>query len=122
MPLESPQSLTIIVLTMSDITLYPTFMPTSTTRDTKLDLRLSRKAKTTLRAAASASNRSLSDFVLESALARANEALADRREFALNAAQWKKFLAALDAAPRPLPRLRRLLKSPGFFESPSTSK
>jgi uncharacterized protein (DUF1778 family) len=96
-------------------------MPTSTTRDAKLDLRLTRKAKSTLRAAANASNRSLSDFVLESALSRASEALADRREFTLNPAQWRKFLAALDAAPRPLPRLRRLLKAPGFFEA-STSK
>jgi uncharacterized protein (DUF1778 family) len=49
-------------------------------------------------------------------LARADEALADRRSFGLNAAQWKKFLAALDAPPRPLPRLERLLKEPGFFD------
>jgi len=97
-------------------------MPSSTTRNAKLDLRLSRKAKSTLRAAASASNRTVSDFVLESALARAHETLADRREFTLGSAQWRKFLAALDAAPRPLPRLRRLLKSPGFFGTATASK
>jgi uncharacterized protein (DUF1778 family) len=107
---------------MSDTSQYPNHMPPSTTRDAKLDLRLTRKAKSTLRAAASASNRSLSDFVLESALARANEALADRREFTLNPAQWKKFLAALDAPPRPLPRLRHLLKSPSFFDASTNSK
>jgi uncharacterized protein (DUF1778 family) len=94
-------------------------MPSSTLRSEKLDLRLTRKAKTALRAAAAASNRSVSEFVLESALARADEALADRRTFGLNAAQWKAFLAALDAPPRPLPRLERLLKEPGFFDAGS---
>jgi uncharacterized protein (DUF1778 family) len=91
-------------------------MPTQTTRSEKLDLRLTRDAKTALQAAAAAQNRSVSEFVLESALARAYEALADRRRFGLDAAQWKAFLAALDAPPRPLPRLERLLNEPGFFD------
>jgi uncharacterized protein (DUF1778 family) len=86
-------------------------------RSEKLDLRLTRKAKAALRAAAAAANRSVSEFVLESALARADETLADRRTFVLNAAQWKVFLAALDAPPRP--RLERLLKEPGFFDAGS---
>jgi uncharacterized protein (DUF1778 family) len=86
----------------------------------KLDLRLTRNAKTALRAAAAASNRSVSEFVLESALARADGALADRRTFRLNAAQWKAFLAALDALPRPLPRLERLLKEPGLSDAGSS--
>lgn len=92
-------------------------MASRTLRSEKLDLRLTRKAKQALRAAAAAANRSVSEFVLESALARADEALADRRKFGLNAAQWKAFLAALDAPPRALPRLKRLLKEPGFFDA-----
>lgn len=91
-------------------------MASSTTRSEKLDLRLTREAKLVLKAAAAASRRSVSEFVVESALARADEALADRRSFGLNAAQWKAFRAALDAPPRPLPRLERLLKEPGFFD------
>ena len=94
-------------------------MPSSTTRTEKLDLRLTRQAKRTLRAAAATSGRSVSELVLEAALARADEALADRRTFSLNHAQWKAFLAALDAPPRPLPRLERLLKEPGFFDTGS---
>lgn len=86
-------------------------------RSVKLDLRLTPAAKQTLQAAAAASRRSVSDFVLESALARADEALADRRSFGLNANQWQAFMAALDAPPRPLPRLQQLLKEPGFFDS-----
>jgi uncharacterized protein (DUF1778 family) len=92
-------------------------MATRTTRSEKLDLRLTREAKRALQAAAAVVHRSVSEFVLESALARADEALADRRTFSLNATQWKTFLAALDAPPRPLPRLERLLKEPGFFDA-----
>ena len=92
-------------------------MPSRTTRSEKLDLRLRRADKLALQAAAAALRRSVSEFVLESALARADEALADRRSFGLNATQWKAFMAPLDAPPRPLPRLERLLKEPGFFDA-----
>ena len=92
-------------------------MASRSNRSEKLDLRLTLEAKMALQAAAAASNRSVSEFVLESALARADEALAERRHFRLSPAQWKEFLAALDAPPRPLPRLKRLFKEPGFFDS-----
>jgi uncharacterized protein (DUF1778 family) len=69
-----------------------------------------------LQTAAAVAQRSVSEFVLESALARADETLADRRTFGLTATEWKAFIAALDAPPRPLPRLERLLKEPGFFD------
>jgi uncharacterized protein (DUF1778 family) len=92
-------------------------MPASTTRSEKLDLRLTPEAKKTLNAAAAAASRSVSEFVLESALARAAETLPDRQRFELTVERWKAFQAALDAAPRPLPRLRRLLKKPSMIES-----
>ncbi len=94
-------------------------MATPTPRSEKLDLRLTPAAKRLLYEAAAAVQRSVSDFVLESALSRAAEALADRRRFGLNAAQWEAFLQALDAAPRSHPRLERLLREPNIFE-PST--
>ena len=85
-------------------------------RSKKLDLRLTPAAKQTLQKAAQASNRSLSQFVLKSALAHADETLADRRSFILNDEQWNSFLEALDAPPRPLPCLQRLFNEPGFFD------
>ncbi len=91
-------------------------MATRTVRTEKLDLRLTEDAKRTIQAAAAAAHRSVSDFVLESALTRAGEALADRRFFSLSAEKWKTFMAILDAPPRPLPRLERLLREPGFFD------
>lgn len=97
-------------------------MATRTLRTEKLDLRLSRETKRTLETAASVSNCSLSAFVLESALARADETLADRRTFILSKSQWTTFLAALDAPTRPLPRMQRLLSEAGYFDSEPTPK
>lgn len=90
-------------------------MPAAT-RSEKLDLRLTPEAKQILNAAARASRRSVSDFVLESALSRAQEALPDRRHFGLDAERWQAFLSALDAPVRPLPRLERLLREASAFE------
>ncbi|MBV6304303.1 DUF1778 domain-containing protein [Candidimonas humi] len=84
-------------------------------RSEKLDLRLTAEAKHTLTAAALAQRRSLSEFVLESALGRAEETLADRRVFQLPPEKWEAFIAALDAPPRDLPRLRKLLKEQSVF-------
>jgi Uncharacterized protein conserved in bacteria len=86
------------------------------TRSEKLDLRLTPEAKRVISAAARASRRSVSEFVLESALARAEEALPDRRQFGLDAERWQAFLAALDAPARPLLRLERLMTEPSVFE------
>ena len=86
-------------------------------RTTKLDLRLSPQAKQTLTAAARASHRSVTQFVLESALSRAEETLIERRRFELSATQWEAFIAALDAPPRELPRLRQLFREPSPFEA-----
>jgi uncharacterized protein (DUF1778 family) len=85
-------------------------------RSEKLDLRLSAEAKRTLAAAAAASQRSVSEFGRESTLARAEEILPDRRQFRLDEKQWKAFLAAPNAPPRPTPRLKRLFKEPSAFE------
>ena len=85
-------------------------------RTEKLDLRLTPEAKRRLYAAAEAQQRTVSDFVLQSALERADQALADRTRFSLSTEDWEKFLAALDAPPRELPRLKRLMTEPGFFD------
>jgi uncharacterized protein (DUF1778 family) len=94
-------------------------MPRPAGRTAKLDLRLTPEAKKTITAAAVAAKRSVSEFVLESALERAGEALADRARFGLDAARWKAFLEALDAPPRDVPRLRRLMTERGVFDGPS---
>ena len=93
-------------------------MATRSNRTQKLDLRLTPAAKKTLRAAAAAAHRSVSDFVLESAVERAEQTLAERRHFGLDAEHWAAFMAALEAPVRALPRVRRLLREPGIFDRP----
>ena len=89
---------------------------TTLRRAEKIDIRLTAEAKDTLRSAAAAQGRSVSEFVLESALQRAAETLPDRPRFDLTAKQWAQFQAQLDAPPRDLPRLAKLLKKPSVFE------
>ncbi|AOH84468.1 hypothetical protein AWL63_11320 [Sphingomonas panacis] len=91
-------------------------MVTTSSRTEKVDLRVTAAAKHILQTAARASSRSVSEFVLESALARAEETLPDRQHFGLDAEQWAAFQTALDAPTRPLPRLARLLSEPGPFD------
>jgi uncharacterized protein (DUF1778 family) len=91
-------------------------MPGRSTRTAKLDLRLSPEAKQKLQTAAESAGRTVSEFVLESALVRADETLADRTRFGLDADRWKAFTEALEAPPREIPRLSRLLEEPSVFE------
>ena len=88
-------------------------------RTEKLGLRLSASAKRTLQAAALSTHKSVSEFVLETALREAEERLADRRSFSLDAKDRDAYLAALDAPPRRIPRLERLLREPSVFTAKS---
>ena len=90
-------------------------MRTRTARTEKLDLRVSPRHKDVLRAAAEAARKSVSDFVLESALSKADEVLADQRMILLSAEGWTAFLAALDAPTSVHPRLARLASEPGLL-------
>jgi uncharacterized protein (DUF1778 family) len=91
-------------------------MPTPQVRTSKLDIRLSPDAKARLAAAANERHQSVSQFVLESALGRADETLADRRHFMLDAERWGAFTAALDAPAGAMPRLERLFREPSAFD------
>jgi uncharacterized protein (DUF1778 family) len=91
-------------------------MATRSTRSEKLDLRLTKAAKRTLQAAAAATRKSVSDFVLESALNAAEERLADRRLFTLDAEKWDDLVAALDAPAGRHEPLERLFREPSVFD------
>lgn len=88
----------------------------TTRRTDRIDLRIDPKAKEALQAAATLRHKTVSEFVLENAMSAAEEVLAERRNFGLNAEQWEAFQVALDASPRPMPRLERLMREQGFFD------
>jgi uncharacterized protein (DUF1778 family) len=94
-------------------------MAQRTKRTEKLDLRLTRAAKQTLQAAASAQRKSVSEFVLDTALSEAEERLADRTVFTLDAKKWDTFVAALDAPTRRHTRLERLFRERSVFDPKS---
>ncbi|MBI3735481.1 DUF1778 domain-containing protein [Candidatus Sumerlaeota bacterium] len=79
-------------------------------------MRITRRDKRVLQQAAQARRRNLSDFLLESALDAADQALADRRLFVLDDRRWKTFQAALDRPVRRKPALRKLLSKTGVFD------
>ncbi len=82
----------------------------------RIDLRVSRHAKTLLQRAAALRDKSVTQFVLDSGLAAAAETLADRREFFLDDKQWKAFVTVLDAPSKPKPRLEKLLRTKSVIE------
>jgi uncharacterized protein (DUF1778 family) len=82
-------------------------MGTATTRPTKsqqLNFRTTHRQADLLRRAAAASDTTVTDFVLNSAVERAERVLADQRWFGIDQAQWDEFVALLDA---PLPSTER---------------
>jgi uncharacterized protein (DUF1778 family) len=86
------------------------------TRSEKLDLRLTTRDKRILQEAAATERRSVTEFVLHSALMRAEDVLAEQRSIRLNAEQWKTFIEALDTPPQRHARLERLLKEKSVFD------
>lgn len=91
-------------------------MSTISTPSDRVNLRVAPALKSNLLKAAKASGRSLTDFVLDAALASADEILATRTTYALSPNNWQKFNALLDSPPRAIPRLKRLLKEKSAFE------
>jgi uncharacterized protein (DUF1778 family) len=85
-------------------------------REDRLEVRLTPKAKTMLKRAASIERKTVSAFILDKGLAAAAETLADRREFRLSSKQYDAFVAALDAPAKPRVRLEKLLTTPSALE------
>ena len=89
---------------------------TRPTRDSRLNIRTSFKQDTLIRQAANALDKSVSEFVLESATSNAEHVLADRRFFPITEEAWQAFEAALDRPAVYKPRLAELLSEESPFE------
>ena len=75
-------------------------MPTTTspaaTRSARLGLRATREQEAVLRLAAEVADKSLSDFVLDSALQAAEQTLLDQRLFMVSGSQYQVLLELLE--------------------------
>lgn len=82
----------------------------------RIDVRASAPVKELLQEAARATHKNVSEFLLDVGIAAAHHALAERRRFVLDEAQWKAFNEALDRPVQNKPRLKALLTEPGLLD------
>lgn len=64
-------------------------------RSTRVNLRVTREQKLTMRCAAEAMHKSLNDFILESACLAAVDTLLDQRLFTVSGSQYRAFMQLL---------------------------
>ena len=89
---------------------------TSTSKPSRLNIRVSEHEKDVLMRAASVLNTSVSSFVVQRAYAEAQVILAEQSQFRLPDKKWREFCMALDAPPKDVPALRKLLTERGVFD------
>jgi len=90
--------------------------PAVRNKSTRLNIRANERQKETIIQAARLMNTTVSDFVMQRAYAEAREILADQTRFELPSPQWEAFCAALDAPPKDIPELRKLLNESSVFD------
>jgi uncharacterized protein (DUF1778 family) len=81
-----------------------------------LNLRASVAQKHILEEAARLKQTSVTEFVLQKACEAAQEILAEEGRIRLSKQDWDAFRRALDAPPRRIPSLKKLLNSQGVFD------
>ena len=81
-----------------------------TTKDARVDIKTSKTAKATLEQAAYALGTTLSAFMLDCALQKAREVLAQSDTIRLNSHESEKFISALQNPPQANEKLKRLFK------------
>lgn len=82
-------------------------------RSKRFNLRATPKQDSLIRVAAKRQGLEVTDFIIESACARAEQTLADQAHFVLDQQEWDLFMKALDEPPQVLSQVKRL-----FAESP----
>ncbi len=86
----------------------------SSTKSERLALRIAAADKS--KRAAAIQRRTVTEFVLASSREAAEHVLGDQTRFRLPPAKHRAFLAALDAPPRKIPGLRRLVSRRSVLE------
>lgn len=86
-------------------------------RRERLSLRTSAHQTQLIRNAAAAVDKTVTDFVLESAMSSAERVLTDRTWFVLSAPVWDDLQTLLDAPVERTPKLAALLGEPTVFDA-----
>ena len=80
----------------------------TTTKENRFSIRATATQKNLIARAASRSNKTISEFVLEHAIEAAKALEMDDANFVVSREKYEQFLAALDEKPRSIPALRKL--------------
>lgn len=88
----------------------------SSVKATRVQLRLRPDQKAVLARAAQLRNTSLSNFMLEHACEAAQQVLAEQVDIVMAPAEWEAFCKALNAPPRHIPALKKLLTEASAFD------
>ena len=94
-----------------------TTVPAKHVRRETLNLRVPAAERSLIDRAALSAGKTRTDFILGAARRAAEEALLDRTPLLVSPATYAKFLAQLDAPPRPNVRLRRTMKATPPWQS-----
>jgi uncharacterized protein (DUF1778 family) len=92
-------------------------MPARQSRTRRLNIRATSRQERLIRLGAEQRGVTVTDFILESACLQAEQALADKRLFELNAKNWRAFTDALERPPQEKPELRKLLTQNSVLEA-----
>jgi uncharacterized protein (DUF1778 family) len=84
-------------------------------KDARINVRLTSSQAALIRQAAEWQDKSLTEFVINSAAAAAEQVLADRRWFRLDASAWERFETLLDRPAIYKPRLAELIATEDTF-------
>ncbi len=85
-------------------------------KEERIYLRISSDQKEVLERAAQAKHTSLTNFVLENSYGAAQKILTEQTHFYLTEEEWQTFCNALDAPPKEIPALRKLLTRPSILD------
>ncbi len=95
---------------------------TRAAKSQRIEVRATERQEAILRQAASATDRTMTDFILASAVEQAERILAERRWFTGTPEQYDEFVKLLDAPLESTEKFEKLWSRPSPFGQPFTPK
>jgi uncharacterized protein (DUF1778 family) len=92
------------------------FMSTAAAKECRLNLRATKEQRSVIERGATVYGQRMTDFVVSSACEKAEQILAEQRNFVVPPQKWDAFVAALDRPTVRHERLARLLSEPSILE------
>lgn len=82
-----------------------------------INLRVKPQARALIDRACALTNKTVTEFVLDAVCREAEDVLLERQLFQLDTTKYRAFIAALDAPPGNIPRLKKLLNRKPLWEN-----